>query len=235
MLCCSPRSGSNLLERSGLFSRNDEEYEVRVIVWEARAVATAAPKVRLPRRTSAHPALQCADTRVELCTLLHSPAPLALRVHHPAANAARPQHAGPMRRLGAQAGKHVSVRVQPRGKVPGNYQAQQTDEGPCNAKGDAEFNWRMLWPMSVLEKAPWLYIAVSNYGSNEMIGESLAPRDRDQLGGAMRAGREATHGPIPRHVGHVDGPREKGTRYVRTRDPMHGLRLYHRRGQYVPD
>ena len=58
MLCCSPRSGSNLLERSGLFSRNDEEYEVRVIVWEARAVATAAPKVRLPRRTSAHPALE---------------------------------------------------------------------------------------------------------------------------------------------------------------------------------
>ena len=114
MLCCSPRSGSNLLERSGLFSRNDEEYEVRVIVWEARAVATAAPK----------------------------------------------------------AGKHVSVRVQPRGKVPGNYQAQQTDEGPCNAKGDAEFNWRMLWPMSVLEKAPSLYIAVSNYGSNEMIGET---------------------------------------------------------------
>ena len=117
-----------------------------------------------------------ADTGVELCTLLHSSAPLALRVHHPAANAARPQHAGPMRRrLGAQAGKHVSVRVQPRGKVPGNYQAQQTDEGPCNAKGDAEFNWRMLWPMSVLEKAPSLYIAVSNYGSNEMIGESLAP------------------------------------------------------------
>ena len=116
-----------------------------------------------------------ADTRVELCTLLHSSAPLALRVHHPAANAARPQHARPMRLLGAQAGKHVSVRVQPRGKVPGNYQAQQTDEGPCNAKGDAEFNWRMLWPMSVLEKAPSLYIAVSNYGSNEMIGESLAP------------------------------------------------------------
>ena len=51
----------------------------------------------------------------------------------------------------------------------------------------------------------------------------------------MRAGREATHGPIPRHVGHVDGPREKGTRSVRTRDPMHGLRLYHRRGQYVPE
>jgi hypothetical protein len=95
MLCCSPRSTSNLLERSGLFIRTDEEYELRVIVWEARAVTTAPPK----------------------------------------------------------AGKHVFVRVQPRGKVPGNYAMQRTDDGPCNAKGDAEFNWRMRWPMSAMEKA----------------------------------------------------------------------------------
>ena len=57
MLCCSPRSTSNLLERSGLFIRTDEEYELRVIVWEARAVATAPPKARPCHRTSAHQAL----------------------------------------------------------------------------------------------------------------------------------------------------------------------------------
>ena len=36
----------------------------------------------------------------------------------------------PMRlRLGAQALKHVLVRVQPRGEVPGNYALQRTDDG----------------------------------------------------------------------------------------------------------
>ena len=51
MLCCSPRSASSLLERAGLFPRTDEEYELRVIVWEARAVATEPPKARLPQWT----------------------------------------------------------------------------------------------------------------------------------------------------------------------------------------
>ena len=51
MLCCSPRSASSLLERAGLFPRTDEEYELRVIVWEARAVAIEPPKARLPQWT----------------------------------------------------------------------------------------------------------------------------------------------------------------------------------------
>lgn len=124
-------------------------------------------------------------------------------------------------RLGAQAGKHVLVRVQPRGKVPGNYALQQTDDCPCNTEGDAEFNWRMRWPMSTTEKAPTLHIAVGNsYGANDTLGahhiqprlrpllnprpspraepNPLFPsRGRAQLGGALRAGREAAHGPIP--------------------------------------
>ena len=74
MLCCSPRSASNLLERTGLFPRTDEEYELRVIVWEARAVAIEPPKARLPQWTQ------------RSAPLLHSPAPHVLRVHHPDAS-----------------------------------------------------------------------------------------------------------------------------------------------------
>ena len=131
MLCCAPRSGPDLLARSGLsayLQRVDEEYELRVIVWEVRGVATLQP-------------LGVGDVATRL------------------------------------SGKHVSVRVQPRGK--GDYGVQQTDDGPCNADGDAEFNWRMLWPMSVMdmekpvaEKAPMLHIAVGNHGANGTIGEA---------------------------------------------------------------
>lgn len=75
-------------------------------------------------------------------------------------------------RLGAQAGKHVLVRVQPRGKVPANYALQQTDDCPCNTEGGTEFNWRMRWPMSAMEKAPTLHIAVGNsYGANDTLAE----------------------------------------------------------------
>lgn len=141
MLCCSPRSTSNLLERSGLFIRTDEEYELRVIVWEARAVTTAPPKVRLPQ--SAHQALEAPPSSACAPCTAYVPPRRKLLDHDTRL----------MRRLGAQAGKHVFVRVQPRGKVPGNYAMQRTDDGPCNAKGDAEFNWRMRWPMSAMEKA----------------------------------------------------------------------------------
>jgi hypothetical protein len=71
----------------------------------------------------------------------------------------RPHHASDAPRLGAQAGKRVLVRVQPRGKVPGNYAVQRTDDGPCDTDGDAEFNWRMRWPLSTMEKAPTLRTA----------------------------------------------------------------------------
>ena len=73
MLCCSPRSASSLLERSGLFPRTEEEYELRVIVWEARAVATGPPKARTP--ATADPGLSS--------TLLDSPASHVLRTRHP--------------------------------------------------------------------------------------------------------------------------------------------------------
>ena len=65
----------------------------------------------------------------------------------------------------------MAVRVQPRGKVPANYVLQQTDDCPCNTEGDTEFNWRMRWPMSAMEKAPTLHIAVGNsYGANDTLG-----------------------------------------------------------------
>ena len=65
----------------------------------------------------------------------------------------------------------MAVRVQPRGKVPANYVLQQTDDCPCNTDGDTEFNWRMRWPMSAMEKAPTLHIAVGNsYGANDTLG-----------------------------------------------------------------
>ena len=118
----------------------------------------------------------------------------------------------------------MAVRVQPRGKVPANYVLQQTDDCPCNTEGDTEFNWRMRWPMSAMEKAPTLHIAVGNsYGANDTLGaqhvqpspppspypirtqalaltltlRSFPSRGRAQLGGALRAGRKAAHGPIP--------------------------------------
>ena len=148
MLCCSARSTSNLLERSGLFTRTDEEDELRVVLWEARAVATAPPKARLPT----------ADQRAPRS--VHSSGPHALRMHRPDAKEnVRPHHASDAPRLGAQAGKRVLVRVQPRGKVPGNYAVQRTDDGPCDTDGDAEFNWRMRWPLSTMEKAPTLRTA----------------------------------------------------------------------------
>ena len=80
-------------------------------------------------------------------------------------------------RLGAQAGKHVLVRVQPRGKVPANYALQQTNDCPCNTEGGTEFNWRMRWPMSAMEKAPTLHIAVGNsYGANDTLGAQHVQR-----------------------------------------------------------
>ena len=52
MLCCAPRSGSNLLETSGLndFLRGEQEYELRVIVWEARAIGPSFPGKQLAVR-----------------------------------------------------------------------------------------------------------------------------------------------------------------------------------------
>ena len=161
MLCCSPRSASSLLERAGLFPRTDEEYELRVIVWEARAVAIEPPKARLPQWTqrSAPPSSTRLRPMYCVCTT---------PTHQSLPN----RDTRPTRlRLGAQAGKHVAVRVQPRGKVPANYVLQQTDDCPCNTEGDTEFNWRMRWPMSAMEKAPTLHIAVGNsYGANDTLG-----------------------------------------------------------------
>lgn len=161
MLCCSPRSASSLLERAGLFPRTDEEYELRVIVWEARAVAIEPPKARLPQWTqrSAPPS----STRLR---------PMYCVYTTPTHQSLPDRDTRPKRlRLGAQAGKHVAVRVQPRGKVPANYVLQQTDDCPCNTEGDTEFNWRMRWPMSAMEKAPTLHIAVGNsYGANDTLG-----------------------------------------------------------------
>ena len=119
MLCCSPRSASSLLERAGLFPRTDEEYELRVIVWEARAVAIEPPKARLPQWTQRSAPPSSTRLRPMYCACI-TPTQHSLSNHD----------TRPMRlRLGAQAGKHVLVRVQPRGEVPGNYALQRTDEG----------------------------------------------------------------------------------------------------------
>ncbi len=121
MLCCSPRSrASGDLVPPGIQKRGDNDHELRVIIWEARAIAT-----------------------------------------------------------NAKAGtSDVFVSVQPQGKM--DYDEQQTDVHYMS-KGDAEFQWRMVWGMPQTEKAAKLYIQVGDYdkiGANEMIGEAefdLAP------------------------------------------------------------
>ena len=101
-LGCSPRSTSNLLERS-LFIRTDEEYELRLVVRKACATTIAPPKRH---------ACQSGPAALS-STLLPSSAPHVLRMHHPdaaqpvqsrhASDAPAPRRAGWEARVGPRA------------------------------------------------------------------------------------------------------------------------------------
>ena len=70
-MCGAPMDmTSNLLERSELLTRTDEEYELHGIVWGKHA-----PPRRQGTPATVDPALSS--------TLLHSSAPHVLRMHHP--------------------------------------------------------------------------------------------------------------------------------------------------------
>ena len=210
MLCCSPRSASSLLERAGLFPRTDEEYELRVIVWEARAVATEPPKARRPQWTqrSAPPS----STR------------LRLRMHHPdASKPAQPRHApdapaprragweargGPRaaawqgtgqlrpaadRRLPVQHRRRHRVQLAHAVAHVGN--GEGADAAYCG--GQLIRGQRHARCTACTTLAPALTLPNPHPSSRPDPYPSFPSRGRAQLGGALRAGRKAAHGPIP--------------------------------------
>tara|TARA_B110001452_G_scaffold264206_1_gene266845 strand:- start:238 stop:4518 length:4281 start_codon:yes stop_codon:yes gene_type:complete len=66
----------------------------------------------------------------------------------------------------------VFVTAQPRGDE--QYEKQTTDTH-FYSSGDAEFNWRMIWPVFLPEKVPRLFMQVWDYdliGANDAIGEA---------------------------------------------------------------
>ena len=183
MLCCSARSTSNLLERSGLFTRTDEEDELRVIVWEARAVATAPPKARLPT----------ADQRAPRS--VHSSGPHALRMHRPDAKEmfdriTRPMRRALVRRLGSVCWSACSRVARYRATTPCSVPttARATPTATPSSTGACDGlcrPWRrrqryelprlgsnptlsLPSPNPHPDQAPTLHIAV--YGANDAIG-----------------------------------------------------------------
>ncbi len=56
----------------------------------------------------------------------------------------------------------VFVTVQPRGDA--DYEKQSTDTHYYSS-GDAEFNWRMIWPIFLPERVPRLFLQVWDYGA----------------------------------------------------------------------
>ena len=70
----------------------------------------------------------------------------------------------------------VFVTVQPRGSAGdgSDYENQKTDVHPYST-GDAEFNWRMVWPVALPEKVPRLLLQVWDddvIGADDAIGEA---------------------------------------------------------------
>ena len=66
----------------------------------------------------------------------------------------------------------VFITIQPRGEA--EYEKQSTDTHWFST-GDAEFNWRMTWPVFLPEKAPRLFMQVWDYdliGADDAIGEA---------------------------------------------------------------
>ena len=66
----------------------------------------------------------------------------------------------------------VFITIQPRGED--DYEKQSTDTH-YYSPGDAEFNWRMTWPVFLPEKAPRLFMQVWDYdliGADDAIGEA---------------------------------------------------------------
>ena len=66
----------------------------------------------------------------------------------------------------------VFITVKPRGDS--EYEKQSTDTHWFST-GDAEFNWRMIWPVFLPERVPRLFMQVWDYdliGANDAIGEA---------------------------------------------------------------
>ena len=65
----------------------------------------------------------------------------------------------------------VFITCQPIGKEP--YNMQKTDVH-WRSPGDAEFNWRMVWPMALPEKSPRLFVQI--WDSVRALGSNCAPK-----------------------------------------------------------
>ncbi|KAL1498830.1 hypothetical protein AB1Y20_014132 [Prymnesium parvum] len=74
--------------------------------------------------------------------------------------------------FGGEGKSDVFVTITPRGSD--EYEQQHTDTHFFST-GDAEFNWRMVWPIALPEKSPRLFLQVWDYdliGANDAIGEA---------------------------------------------------------------
>ena len=75
-------------------------------------------------------------------------------------------------RLVAQGTSDVFVTIRPIGRE--QYSEQKTDVH-YRSPGDAEFNWRMVWPIALPEKMPRLFLQVWDadlLSANDAIGEA---------------------------------------------------------------
>jgi len=74
--------------------------------------------------------------------------------------------------FGGEGKSDVFVSITPRG---GEEYEQQKSDTHFFSTGDAEFNWRMVWPIALPEKSPRLFLQVWDYdliGANDAIGEA---------------------------------------------------------------
>jgi len=74
--------------------------------------------------------------------------------------------------FGGEGKSDVFCSITPRGSE--EYEQQRTDTHFFST-GDAEFNWRMVWPIALPEKSPRLFLQVWDFdliGANDAIGEA---------------------------------------------------------------